>query len=108
MNRGRNQAKTCKMTILKKNNRRKIKSPHNTNTFLINNYENFGSNNSFFNEYFEEIESEVGGSMTELLNEKLILEASLQQFYTIYSTTEPICFFRVNLPVYDYQYQENI
>lgn len=108
MNSKRNQAKTCKMTILKKNNRRKIKSPHNTNTFLINNYENFGSNSSFFNEYSEEKDIEVGGSMTEIINEKLILEATLHQFYTIYSTNEPICFFRINLPVYDYQYEQNI
>ena len=96
------------MTILKKINRRKIKSPHNTNTYLIDNYENFGSNNSVFNEYFEDKDVEVGGSMTEFLNEKLILEASLQQFYNIYSTSEPICFFRIKLPVYDYQCQENI
>lgn len=77
--------------------KRKISySPHNTTSFIINDRSEYAS---ICHENFEDIQIDVGGSMVDIMEDKLFLESCIQNMvnYSGIPSSESI-YFRIQIP----------
>jgi len=81
--------------------KRKISlSPHNTTSFIMKDRTEY---NTICAEGYDDIQLEVGGSMVEIMEEKLFLESCIQNIVNYQGIPSESIYFRIHIPSTAYE-----